>query len=941
MKFKSLIVSTCLIITSLSAQLTVRAQYMQYRDSGKEWFVEVVPEGIFDGKNVQDDNMDQYYFEWRHIYSDGSDSAATFNDYGKILHNPDGHIDDPLQDTEFYDAYLIIKDGFGGTELARSDTINIGRNDVGISIQFDMPGSGSHLEEWVWRDKYLGNSDENLNSDAGKYFSPIYETNETILVPPGRPSTFRADTGMVGLQKFHSWEGWNTIENYHTFNFFQNGFPDEEDGDEENDIDLIGIYQEVFPVTITSNYSITNSVQFYDPWRYEDTNTPMEIQNKGINAMPYFVNGQKEVFLDQNPNFLNDDPSYKLNANVAPGYVFSHWRTSSESGAQFSNQYSNETSVVFKEEGTTVTAVYMPRLTGTISEINYGDGLVLYGNVQLNGSLNIGDLIIENGTQITISNNNGITILGDIQVNGSSSNPVTLSGNFDIGLETFGHIDISYLHISGGNIGLKSQGGSGTIENSQFNNNNKGGDITSTIGALSILSSTFSNNTTYGLYVSYSDYIHIRNSYFNNNQIGITYNRSGGSLRDNHYSSNVEYGAWFYNNSSPLVSKYYGGENTTNDHFENNGKYGSYVSDGSYPSFGNPWLPKGYNYFSNNNNYDIFAVNTGIINAQNNWWANGPNVSNNVLTNPTANSGDGPNNTFKIKGVSELDSLTQVVFDADSLIADSLFDEGLSLYKSVISSFPDDTASTMALSRLYTLIPQLSEETELYTTMDEVHANHSGTLTGRTALFMDVALTSKSSGLDVAIDQSQSLLNINEAYDAGAGEKAAALLQHSDLLTQREALQNSVAGKEREPNEISEDVLTLYETIANQYPNTGAAEIVSLLYGIEKPKTKDAVIPDDFTLFPAYPNPFNPSTSIKFYLPIESEIKLTIYNLLGEVVKTLSQGHKTRGFHKVQWNGENQNREQVPSGMYFYTLRINPFNNDEPITKNGKMLLLK
>ncbi len=337
----------------------------------------------------------------------------------------------------------------------------------------------------------------------------------------------------------------------------------------------------------------------------------------------------------------------------------------------------------------------------------------------------------------------------------------------------------------------------------------------------------------------------------------------------------------------------------------------------------------------------IRTNNTGWINAQYNWWEGGPSVSSNVLTYPTAGSSGGPMLSFKSKG-GEIDSLAQLVFDADSLIADSLFEEGLSIYKAIISSFPDDTAGTMALSRLYTWLPIINDEGILHSYLNDTYSNHKGTLTGRTALFMDVALTSKVSGLEAAIDQSQSLIEINEKVGAGAEEKAAALLQHSDLLSQREALQNGAAGKEREPSEISEDILNVYQSIVNEYPNTGAAEIVSLLYGIEKPKTKDeTIIPDDFTLFPAHPNPFNPSTLIKYYLPIDSDVKLTVYNLLGEEVKTLSHGQKSNGFHHVKWNGDNQNREPVPSGMYFYSLKITLQSNTQPIIKNGKMVLLK
>ena len=84
-----------------------------------------------------------------------------------------------------------------------------------------------------------------------------------------------------------------------------------------------------------------------------------------------------------------------------------------------------------------------------------------------------------------------------------------------------------------------------------------------------------------------------------------------------------------------------------------------------------------------------------------------------------------------------------------------------------------------------------------------------------------------------------------------------------------------------------------------------------------------------------YPNPFNPATEIHYSIPEASMIKLNIYNLKGQKVKTLINGKTEAGFHKITWNGTDENNNSVSSGVYFYRLQT----DKETVTR--KMLLLK
>jgi hypothetical protein len=99
--------------------------------------------------------------------------------------------------------------------------------------------------------------------------------------------------------------------------------------------------------------------------------------------------------------------------------------------------------------------------------------------------------------------------------------------------------------------------------------------------------------------------------------------------------------------------------------------------------------------------------------------------------------------------------------------------------------------------------------------------------------------------------------------------------------------------------------------------------------------------PVAFELGQNYPNPFNPSTTIKFTLPSIAEggtmlpTSLRIYNVLGEVVRTLADEPMAPGVHHKVWDGRDDQGNQVASGIYFYRLRAGDFQHTR------KMVLMK
>jgi hypothetical protein len=87
-----------------------------------------------------------------------------------------------------------------------------------------------------------------------------------------------------------------------------------------------------------------------------------------------------------------------------------------------------------------------------------------------------------------------------------------------------------------------------------------------------------------------------------------------------------------------------------------------------------------------------------------------------------------------------------------------------------------------------------------------------------------------------------------------------------------------------------------------------------------------AALPQQFALLANYPNPFNPSTIIRYNLPANVRVKLVIYDLLGAKIRTLIDTDETAGFKQVTWDGNDDSGVRVASGVYLYQIEAGDFN---------------
>ena len=116
----------------------------------------------------------------------------------------------------------------------------------------------------------------------------------------------------------------------------------------------------------------------------------------------------------------------------------------------------------------------------------------------------------------------------------------------------------------------------------------------------------------------------------------------------------------------------------------------------------------------------------------------------------------------------------------------------------------------------------------------------------------------------------------------------------------------------------------------NSSSDVGTEMMVSSELGI-----RGHSIPDRYSLHQNYPNPFNPTTTIRYDLPEDSNVRISIYNLLGQEVKLLTNNFEAAGYKTIRWHGKDKFNQDVSAGIYFLLMETSNF------TSTRKLILLK
>jgi hypothetical protein len=119
-------------------------------------------------------------------------------------------------------------------------------------------------------------------------------------------------------------------------------------------------------------------------------------------------------------------------------------------------------------------------------------------------------------------------------------------------------------------------------------------------------------------------------------------------------------------------------------------------------------------------------------------------------------------------------------------------------------------------------------------------------------------------------------------------------------------------------------------TQLDSLPSTTSSFLITFIRGLIGIQPISTVIPKEFFVNPNYPNPFNPTTKIKFGLPKAAFVKLTVYDILGREVAILANEQLKAGEFEADWDASS-----FPSGVYFYKMEAGEF------VKTSRMVLVK
>jgi hypothetical protein len=149
----------------------------------------------------------------------------------------------------------------------------------------------------------------------------------------------------------------------------------------------------------------------------------------------------------------------------------------------------------------------------------------------------------------------------------------------------------------------------------------------------------------------------------------------------------------------------------------------------------------------------------------------------------------------------------------------------------------------------------------------------------------------------------------------------------------------NIGSKEMNPVLVSFTLESLAKDAAD--PEISKVMLVDVYHRLNNPTIASAVedndaLPTEFNLSKNYPNPFNPTTSINFALPKAGHVTLTVFNMLGQEVRTLVSSKMSAGNFKTMWDAHDDYGMRVSSGVYFYRLQV-----DDKVVGIEKMLLLK
>ena len=262
--------------------------------------------------------------------------------------------------------------------------------------------------------------------------------------------------------------------------------------------------------------------------------------------------------------------------------------------------------------------------------------------------------------------------------------------------------------------------------------------------------------------------------------------------------------------------------------------------------------------------------------------------------------------------------------EADLAVTNNNYTLAEQLFKQVITQYPETEFSPASAKRLIEVSNNYNELQIYYETEPNLHYNDEiDKFTDYLSNYCNIKMENYEEAIywfeDIIADPTSEIDSVMAIIDAG----------YTYLLMEENGIRSGFVGnmKHLKPNsrEVFEQnqeqlLFSLFDKPLSQPDN----------------EPSENNLPEVPILVGNYPNPFNPTTSISFSIPNESKVDLSVYNIKGQMVKSLVKESFESGNHSVIWDGNNDTDKPVSSGLYFYKLNVN--DKTEGIKK---MLLLK
>ncbi|MBN2571984.1 MAG: T9SS type A sorting domain-containing protein [Ignavibacteriales bacterium] len=661
------------------------------------------------------------------------------------------------------------------------------------------------------------------------------------------------------------------------------------------------------------------------------------------------INWKLKAFHETGSVILYDGGCAGLNFNQLPNTYY--WIRGTDNSVQAELiAYGTDNTGTYHESSKIVKILGVP-----LNELptNITSNLTISGACISNGSTVATGvtLTISPGTTIRFAENTRLTINGNLVANGTILNPITFEsidpeskwGGIRIQGPNCTNLILNYLNVRNSNYaGIYIYKEKPNIKNCNFN-----------------------NNTSYGIYYSSANSVSglipiVENNKITNSYRGIYLYSSNANLFDNEIS-NCSYGV-FLTASNPNF-----GTNDRNGYnYFHDIPTAIFIRAYSFPFLGRVTCESngGKNIFNYQIDYYLVSEEYTEIYAENNYWGainpisnkfqlneggwvdyephlstfpiiNGPqNLSPEELAfnndmkniNPTITEEDimklyDPNKKWKLK---------YKMFFAQRML-DLGFNKSVKTISSeVIQQYPDSIQTLLALNLFCTA----SQITEDYKDIKKIlNIINKSKEKKKSYSYADL--------ISLSIEEENYIQRVDNLLLKYKGENIIELILYNKFLhfyfdEANEVLAGSVL-KELEilypESVLTEDAIYLLTSKIKE-PSTLQKYLSKEEYFHEVEDTYE--IPTEYKLENNYPNPFNPTTVISYQLPVVSDVRLVVYDILGREIVKLVNGVENAGYKKVEWNGSN-----LASGIYIYRLEAVSIESGKVFSEVRKMIMLK